>query len=414
MSTRNVSSTGWRCGLVSAVFAMMGTMGMTGMIGCGELPDASEEEETVSSAINPPEGWRVWTTPPNNPGTTATFSDSPAVCLATTEGVAIIGRSSTSNRYRSLTNQWRAYTSPAWADVGTLTFNSKPACTALDQVSMSPPTPNKQIAVVGKRDTPGATSTHNKYYVRTMLVDTTQGEFASPVSQPTVKVNWTKLSDNVYASGPGTTVAMGQLMVVGRRSNNRIYMYRNTLSSSTTDPYNSGNWQSPLQLPTLPSGWTAAGDPVIANTVPMIGVVTIMTRATSFGTNRLYYIYWDGTVFWDGVAINSWSQVPTGTTVVSSDPSLEVDVGGTTHANLATIFIRGATNNGGTITNSNRIFQASGIGNLWENFTIVRSQDADTFTGTPAAVGSGNFEGWHWVVAKKTNNQFYYSTPVPF
>ena len=229
-----------------------------------------------------------------------------------------------------------------------------------------------------------------------------------------MKVHGHKISETLYASAPGTTVAYGKLLVVGRRTdNNRIALHQNTLSTSTTTPYNSGNWQSAVSAPALPATWTAAGDPAIANTVPFTGVVTLMTRATSGGSSRLYYIFWNGSSFQGPVTANTWERLPTGTTVVRSDPAVEVDL----RVGLATVYIRGATNNGGVITDSNRIFEASGLGpNLWSAFSLVRPEDPDTFSSTssPAAVGNGNFEGQHWVVAKKSNNQFYWSTPVPF
>jgi hypothetical protein len=381
-----------KCGVLAALLVALG---------CGaQGEDFSEDIDSKEENLQPPEGWRLWSVLPNNSGSTATFADNPGVCLATPDGVVIVGRDSTSNRFRTHTNQWRLSSSPAWADFGSTVFASKPACTALDEVRSPPPTPNNQFAVLGR-------STDNKFYARTGLVDTTIGDWPNdPPTQPSVKVHGHKISDDLYASGPGVTVANGQLLVVGRRSNNRIYLHRNTLSTSVTTPYSSSNWQSVLTVPNLPSPWVAAGDPVIANTVPFIGVVTLLTRATSAGSNRLYYIYWDGSVFWDGVTINAWARLPTGSVTVSSDPSIEVDL----HVNQATVYFRGSSASAG----SNRIFQASGVGNLWEAFGVVRPEENDAFTGAPAAVGNGNFEGQHLVVAKKSNNQFYFSTPVPF
>ena len=68
-------------------------------------------------------------------------------------------------KFRTLVNEWRLFSNPPWADFGSTTYTSKPACTALDEVRQSPPAPNNQIAVLGR-------GTDNKFWARTALVDT--------------------------------------------------------------------------------------------------------------------------------------------------------------------------------------------------------------------------------------------------
>lgn len=404
MGMRKSSKSGWCLGVAMRV---LGCGALLGTAGCGADADGNAEAlGLIEQDLNPPSGWRLWSVAPNNSGSTATFADSPGVCLATPDGVVIVGRDATTGRFRTLVNEWRLFSSPPWADFGTTTFASKPACTSLDEVRQSPPAPNNQIAVFGR-------GTDNKFYARTALVDTTVGDWPNdPPTQPAVKLHTHKISDVSYASAPGTTVAFGKLLVVGRRSdNNLISLHQNTLSTSTTTPYSNSNWQTAVSAPALPTSWVAAGDPVIANTVPFTGVAMVLTRASFGSSNRLYYIFWNGTSFQGPVSADTWERVPTGTTVVRSDPAVEVDL----RTGMATVFIRGATTSGGMTTNANRIFEASGLGpNLWSAFSLVRQEDGDTFTASPAAVGNGNFEGQHMVVAKKSNNQFYWTTPVPF
>lgn len=363
-------------------------------VACGVSAEDSSEVGKLGQYLNPPEGWRVWTVTPTS---TQTFADGPTVCLATGEGVLIAGRDLTTNRYRTFVNQWRLNGSPAWADFGSSAFVSKPACSALDEVVEPAPALNNQFILMGR-------ASDNKFYARTGLVDTTVGDWPNdPPTQPTVKIHTHKLSDDQYASAPAVTVSNGKVIVVGRRSDNRFYALQNTLASSTTAPYSPNGWGAAEPSDPLPSPWLPEGDPTIGNTKPFIGVVTVATRARHplTGVMRIYYGYWDGSAFIEVSPGVKWAFVPTGGVVIASDPTLEVDL----HVDLATLHFR---------STDNRIYQSSGIANLWGTFTAVRTNEGDTFTGSPAAVGNGNFEGQHMVVAKKSNNRFYWSTPVPF
>jgi hypothetical protein len=366
---------------------------------CGGIgPEATEELGTAVQNVTPdPAGWRQWTSEPTNTGG---WTGSPAACQALTpsgDGYVLIGRSASNNRYRIILRQFfTAPTSPA--DISTFTtFNTKPTCTSLDGLhQLDPSSWSNQIAVLGK------SSANDQFQIKTLKLDTEPAFFGDPPSQPTTVVNWTSISANQYASAPAATVSQAALLVVGRRSDNRLYLHQNHLFILLPQtPFDNSTWDPVLQLPQLPSGWVAAGDPAIADTQPLIGVVTIVTRATRTGfAPRLYYTLFDSAAS----SFASWAQVPIAPSSVSvgSDPALEVDLG----LGLASLYFRSGTN---CSTSPCRVFQSSGIANLWGTFTQIFDnlpQRPDTFTEAPAALGNLQLEGHHIVTAKDSSNQF--------
>jgi len=368
---------------------------------CGGIgPDATAELGTTSQDVTPdPAGWRAWTPEPTNSGG---WTGGPAVCQALTpsgDGTAIVGRS-TNNRYRISMRQFFVEAT-AFADISTFTtFNSKPACTSLDGVhTLDEGLWNYQLAVLGK------SASNNQFLIKTMKLDTEPAFFGDPPTLPTTVVNWTSINSNAYASAPAAAVSQAALLVVGRRSDNRLYLHRNHLAILLPQtPFDNSSWDPVLQLPALPSGWTAAGDPAIADTQPLIGVVTIVTRATRPGfPTRLYYSLFESAAS----TFQAWAQVPiTPSTVsVGSDPALEVDRG----LGLATLYFRSGTN---CATSACRVFQSSGIANLWGEFTQIFDNIAghsDTFTEAPGAIGDLGLEPHHMVIARDSSGQFIHN-----
>lgn len=376
----------------------------------GEAAEWDDAAELVraSAALTPPQGWRPWGELPSNPGTTATFAGDPAVCLASLQGVVVLGRDRTTNVYRSLAFRITRYSDdPVWQDIGTRTFASKPACTALDETRFSQPSErSNQIIVLGRN------ASDNRFYAVPMQADEFQDVDdpccnPEPPDQPIPLDIWRQIGTAAYASAPAATVAFGKLLVVGRRSDNRLYLHRNTLSAGD-NPYSSQNWVPAISVPSLPSGVGAVGDPTIANGTEINGEVWIMTRVTrSNGSNAFYYIFWNNQRF------STWREFSNPSTYIYSDPALEI---GSAPGNewALTLYYRGSRNDP-ALTHWSMIHQTSTFdGTTFEPVAPVRPTEGDTFLSAPAAVGGATFEGQHYVVAKKSNDRFYASAPVPF
>jgi hypothetical protein len=420
------------------------------VLGCsGEgiaLGDGVGETGTLTEALVPNGGaWRGWDRVSDvaEPSQIDNFEGNPAVCIGKTggnDGMLVVGRDPITKGFLSA-SFWRSWAGamaeapgsyppgywidaqgkvrkPRWQRLGSsMTFNDDPACTALDEVGVESSF-NHQLAVAGKYKANGTTSSQDdKYYVRTMIVDLVV-ENPYPGDDPehaTVVDNWVKISDDKYASAPAITVAGGALLVVGRRSNNLLYIHRNFLNTAnTTAPYDRNNWEPAIQVPSLPTGWTAQGRPQIVSTVGINGWDTIMVRAASGTENRLYYIMWNGSWF------TAWMHLQTPGHTVYSDPGLEVDIGSSVESIRAmTVFFRGAkVNANGSLSGRHKIYQSSGTSFSPQGWSPVRlaCPDApDTFpTNTsPSAVGSADLEARHVVVMRRNDNQFAKCTPVP-
>jgi hypothetical protein len=250
-----------------------------------------------------------------------------------------------------------------------------------------------------------ARANDNKLYARTMQADTTYAAL-SPVDQATTVTTWQTISNNDYASAPSTTVAFGKLLVVGRRSDNRLYLHRNTLSTSTTSPYNPNGWSSTvLQVPALPSGWTAAGDPAITDVHPALDGVIIVTRATKTGqSDTLFQIYWqgngNGSYFWDSAGSeNTWQFLPTGS-YVRSDPTLVSD--NVIESGYVTVFVQGSQ----TATGTKNVYQGTGISWMWAPFALIPNTSGVTLTADAPAAIVGDNERCYAAIAKGTKGSF--------
>jgi hypothetical protein len=374
-----------------------------GLAGCGTSAEGyTEDVGTQAAAVTPTgaAGWRHWGAEPVN-SHAGGWAGGPALCSARTpsgDGYVEVGRDASNNRFAIILRQFfTTATNPV--DLGsTHIFSSKPACASLDELHQLPdPMWSNQVAVLGRRSSTGPSN--NQFFIKVLKLDTEPAFFGDPPSQPTQVLGWSSISSNTYASAPAATVAGASLLVVGRKTDNRLYLHRNHLFILLlSNPFDNTNWQPVLQLPALPAGWTAAGDPAIGNTLPLFNLVTIVTRAQSGGTNRLYY-----TLFDPGTAtFSAWAQYTTTGLKVQSDPAIEVDLG----LGLATLYFR--ADHPTFPVSTNHIYQGSGYSNLWETFTqVIDSDGDDTFIDSPAALGNLTLESHHIVTAKKSSNQFW-------
>jgi hypothetical protein len=370
-----------------------------GTLGCSaDAPAPVEETGTTTQALGG--NWRAFAQLPNQSGG---FIGSPAVCNAFNNAGAFIafGRASNNVFRYSLTE--RLFPSTAWANLGTQTFNSKPACAVLDDLYFDPPHCYKKV-VVGRS---GSGAWLNRYLIRTIRVLPGPVDPETNFPLPTtveLMTNWNPIGTTTWSSAPAAAVGGGALNVCGRRSDNRIWCAASLLDQEDSDfPY-TGTWLAPVQAPALPSPWTAQGDPAIANTEPWLATMTVAVRATrSFPSQtRLFSISFDP----DSGTFGGWFEFPTGTLGISSDPAMDVDK---TRGwfDGATIFFRGT---------DNKIYEASGTANLgWSPFSAINaaSNTNTGWSGPPGAAGSlDGWEGFHVVVAPK-NGQFHASSPCP-
>ena len=200
--------------------------------------------------------------------------------------------------YRSMAFRITRYSDdPAWKNIGTRTFASKPACTALDETLFSPPSErSNQVAGVGRN------ASDNRFYAVAMQADEVQEVEdpccnPEPPEQPEPLDVWRQIGNATYASAPAATVAYGKLLVVGRRSDDRLYLHSNTLAAGD-NPYDSQNWVPAVSVPSLPSCVRAVGDPTMTNGTEINSRVWIMTRAVrSNGSYAFYYIFWNNQSF---------------------------------------------------------------------------------------------------------------------
>ena len=380
--------------------------------GCGGGTPQQEQTTQTKSPIWFEGPWGAWAVAQPD---TEQLTGGIGACAIPNEGSVYVGRSASTNRIRIMVNKWRGYTSPAWADMGTVTqFASKPACTALDDnfIKYDPDhrTYSHQFAVVARAN-------DNKIYARTMQADTTFPSSIPVVVEPSTTVTtWHTISSSSnYASAPSATVAFGKLLVVGRRSDNRLYLHRNTLGS-VSSPYNQNNWSSTvLTVPALPAGWTAAGDPAIADVHPAVDAIIIVTRATKAGQpDTLFQIYWQGngtgSYFWDSAGSqDTWQFLPTGS-YVRSDPAIVAD--NYIQQGWVTVFVQGSQ----TATGTKNIYQGTGISWMWSPFDFIPNTAGVTLTADAPAAVVGDGERCYTAVARGTQgttfvNQAFWSQP---
>jgi len=389
-----------------------------GVVGCG-APEGVWDESTgtITQALST--NWRSWGMSPSD---STGFTDSPAVCPVHkrsdpgASGVMLLARGRTSNKFRvSIYEKLRPWMS--WTNLsGSPTFNSKPACASLDELNLLPPSSwNNQYAIVGKRSSTTA-SQNNRFYVQVMKYKGTTFDQQTPPSPPTVVTSWRTISSDSYASAPAAAMLGGNLVVAGRRSDNRIYVHVNPMNTtSTTAPYDHSKWEAAVQTPALPTGWTAIGSPSIGAIGQAIGEGIIATRAqNSRGTVRIYtyymYVPWR-TVGGFKLDQGSWNQLPA-TQVVSSDVALEFETR-IQDRKRTTAYFRSRNAQG-----VNRIYQASGDGFNWDAFTEVTNpydtaDDYTDFANAPGVLGSSELEGGHIVASRRADNQIWWAGLVP-
>jgi hypothetical protein len=390
----------------SALFGGVALSALLGLAGCGADANGNMAESSgveigtqVEAVTTGTAGWRHWGPEPTN---ASGWAGGPALCSAMTtsgDGYVEVGRDAATNRFSIVLRQFfTAATNPVNIS-STHIFASKPTCANLDQLHQLPDSMwNNQIAVLGRRSSTGPSN--NQFFIKVMKLDTEPAFFGDPPSQPTEVLPWSSISTNVYASAPAATVSAAWMMVVGRKSDNRLYLHRNHLFILLPlTPLDNTTWEPVVQVPALPAGWTAVGDPAIADTTPLYNLTTIATRAQSGGVSRIFYITFDPAA----VTFGAWQQPSTAGLTVQSDPALEVDLG----LGLLTIYFR--ADHPTFPVSTNHIYQGSGYANTtWQVFSQVVDADGDdTFIDSPAALGNLMLEGHHVVAAKKSTNQFW-------
>jgi hypothetical protein len=359
--------------MMSKTAATLGVVALSLGLGACAVELSDQDIRDVEQLAGPWEGWL------DQPTLNGGFADSPAI-LSVPAGTGIFGRALggagvTANRYRATFHRSAPPTS--WFELGTSTFASKPAGTTLD-ASFGVPEAQLtwQYALFGRK-------TDNKLYVSTWKVDST----FPYTSAPTNVIPWTAVGATTYASAPATALAGGALYLIGRKSDNRIYLRRNFLTGNVAAPINHANWSGEFAAaPNLPAGWVAQGDPAAANGVPINSRIHIFVRAFNAGLNqsRIYRMRFNVvTTTWDA----SWAVIPTTNVTITTDPAAEYD-----NEDKITLYLKG----------NGRIYQASEINGVWQAFTTINN---NTFVGSPGAVGDVPSPGSHWVVAKKSDNQ---------
>lgn len=391
--------------------------------GCGAqgAADGNEAVDSNGAALHYA-GWRVWQqTSHTNPNG---FADSPGICpfIVSREyqgnGFMIFGRDKDTERFVvSILDKQKPWLE--WTTVeASPRFNSRPSCAALDELHTAPSANwNNQIALVGRRES-SSSSANNRYYIQIMLLETSQynvdyPQASPPAPPPSVVAEWAQLDSAQYAGSPGSTVVGGHLVVAGRRSDNRIYVHVNPLdTASSTAPYDASKWESAVKLAALPVGWTAIGNPNVAqiNGTPGECMLTIRAKdSTDFTKVHTYYMNIPkrkqaGYKLDQG----TWRTVDVGYVGVGSDVALEFDPRGA--SNMKTTAYFRATHNA--------IMQASTDGTNWEAFTKLDGwgnpiDDYTDFESAPVALGNANVEGGHVVVARRADDQFYWAGMFP-
>jgi hypothetical protein len=339
--------------------------------------------------------WRPFDALPTQSGG---FTGSPAICDSRTTmgGIVVVGRRATgfgtANRFRFSLRD-RIYAATNWADIGTRTFNSKPACAVLDEFHQLPMNQcNFQKAIIGR-------SSLNRYFIQILKAapgGVDENNIPLPTITSLVLSDWLQIGTNTYDSAPAATVAFHTFYLVGRRGT-RLFLRANPLNTSDpNNPYNHAGWGSEMQSPALPSGWTMAGDPAIVNSSPYTHTLHFAVRGTSGAQTRIFMTNWNGA--WAA----SWSQLSVTNVAAGSDPALDVSFD---WLNAQTVYIRGT---------DNRIYQSSSF--FTDNpFEAIQAQlNSNTgMSGSPAAIGwMDAWEGDHAVVGVK-NGQFVVSSNCP-
>jgi hypothetical protein len=171
--------------------------------------------------------------------------------------------------------------------------------------------------------------------------------------------------------------------------------------------YNHSTWEAAVQVPALPAGWTATGDPTIGHIGNYAGEVKILTRAVNGAQSKVFSLW----MFVPWRLVDSqWYEFSTGSVAPASDLAMEYEKRLWPNPET-TVYYRGT---------DGRVYNSTGDGSTWEPFTLVDNandpnDNYSDFIGAPGVLGSSEMEGGHIVAMRRStpNNQYYYSSPVP-
>jgi len=369
-----------------AIFAAL-VVALVGCIGCGPEP-LSAEGEGASSFGEPlrnrdwsSNGWSLATQQSGTSTVTLQVLGPPSACetrFQVSGGTSFVQRNAADRI--DVSSASRSAFNP-WTTLGNKTFSSRPACVTLDAPYDAGVPLTYQLAVVGR------SGFGNAFWIAIWQLGQ-NNPYNVPPNAPSQVYDWAQVSStDSFASAPALTAFAGNVLVVGRKSNNKLYVRSHGVVAGSSDPWGGGSWGSTYELPALPTGWTATGDPTICSAPSGLGYLpTIATRATNGGSTGYFKLSTEGTLF------TAWSSIslPTGVTP-ASDLSMEIGKDRT----RITGYFRATTG---------RIYQASAtIGQSFAPFAVMFS-NSDTFTDGPAATGGELFvDPAHMVFAKKTN-----------
>jgi hypothetical protein len=397
--TNERSMRGYSVGMFEFAMLLCGVVGGISVAGCGPGIDVSFDEtreiDSVDQALQPGPGGPGtafrWAGKMAGPTNEFNHSLDPAACGVENLGIALVSRDAATQRY--LVYGLNRQTKPnSWGSYGTRTFGTRPACVRFreDPDGGAGGYPYAEFVIAGR----GAGNDRRLFtsLARWTLTPSSNPEPATP------NTVWTPVGTQTYQNNGSPALATNgfDIVLVFLGDDSRLYLHKKD------NPYDANNWAPRIQGPALPSGWTAQGTPAVAFTHGTTGKYQIIVRArNSFGTNRLYqvYFYIDRFTDWAGNPNPTFSQVNVGSNAIDSDPAFAWDWSVPT----ATLYFRSGGN----------IIQTSGLGS--ELGTLPKSPIAEfngnglMLTGSPGAQGgSGLDHGRNLVVARSsTDNQLY-------
>jgi hypothetical protein len=197
----------------------------------------------------------------------------------------------------------------------------------------------------------------------------------------------------------------GKLLVLGRKSDNQLMMRSYPLNlGNQGDPTAFGGPWTTTNLPILPSGWGAIGDPAMIH-APLPAAAMIVVRAGNNITTHLFR-----TTTTNGTSFSAWTEIPTtaigASNTIVSDPSIELSRDRSLSAFRYTVYVR---------AQDGKVWQSSTNPGTTTFQSFVKIPWSDTLAEGPFAIG-GNLGGdsAHVVFAKKPgSNNLYMTASVP-
>lgn len=374
-----------------------------GGVGCGgesagEQPalELGTEDLAASEWVN---GWNQLSRADGS----AVVVEGPAMGCETRYGEAggqTIFKKDTSNH---IVMAWKSY-SPftSWTQIGSgsFTFSTEPACATFDG-AVDGSSPSRQFAVVAK-----GSGSANRYWYATWQQGQISTNFGEPPSAGNLVRDWQQVGTDAFASAPAATTHNGKLLVLGRKSDNQLMMRSYPLNlGNAGDPTAFGGPWTSTNLPILPTGWGAIGDPTMIH-APLPAAAMIVVRAGNNVTTKLFR-----TTTTNGTSFSSWTEINISaigaSNTIVSDPSIEIgrDRGSSTFR--YTVYVR---------AQDGKIWQASTNPGTTTFQSFVKIPWTDTLTEGPFAIG-GNLGGdsAHVVFAKKSGsgNNLFQTATVP-